>query len=243
VQYSRGVKSSYKLNYTQQQQSEKKGRSGTIDMTLSLLPSFATTTTFLLLASTRFTCSSWTSRVATTTRLNKLIFDSNHAVQITRISTSRVGRGGLGGGLTPVVLQPRVNARGRDEFDDEDELREMVRGRKRRRTIVKEEAELQPDAPYFDESFDVDEFLKSEGKEVKKRTPMALDMADPGRAVDRWPELMRDKAALRDIAIVFGLIWLIDRIYDLPVPIEMIGPGVIDYDTDLFGIDSLWRSL
>jgi hypothetical protein len=172
-----------------------------------------------------------------------LIFDSNHALRIDRISPSRFGMGGVDGGLTPVVLQPRVNARGRDEFDDEDELREMVRGRKRRRTVVKEEVKSQSDAPYFDESFDVDEFLKSEGKEVKKRTPMALDMADPGRAVDRWPELMKDKAALRDIAIVFGLIWLIDRIYDLPVPIEMIGPGMIDYDTDLFGIDSLWRSL
>jgi hypothetical protein len=212
-------------------------------MTLPLLPSFAATTTILLLASTSFTCSSWTSRGATTKRLSRLIFDSNHALRIDRISPNRFGMGGVDGGLTPVVLQPRVNARGRDEFDDEDELREMVRGRKRRRTVVKEEVKSQSDAPYFDESFDVDEFLKSEGKEVKKRTPMALDMADPGRAVDRWPELIKDKAALRDIAIVFGLIWLIDRIYDLPVPIEMIGPGMIDYDTDLFGIDSLWRSL
>jgi hypothetical protein len=179
-----------------------------------------------------------------------LVFDSNYALRwVTGCSPSEVVRSGLEGGLTSVVLQPRLNARGRDEFDDEvndynhDELREMRRERKRRRTIVKEQSEVQQDMPYFDESFDVDEFLKSEGTDGKKRTPMALDMADPGRAVDRWPELLRDKAALRDIAIVFGLIWLIDRIYDLPVPIEMIGPGLIDYDTDLFGIDSLWRTL
>lgn len=179
-----------------------------------------------------------------------MVFDSNHAIRrINRCSPKGVVWGGLEGGLASVVLQPRLNARGREEFDDEvydynkDELREMRRGRKRRRTIVKEESEIQQDTPYFDESFDVDEFLKSEGSDGKKRTPMALDMADPGRAVDRWPELLRDKAALRDIAIVFGLIWLIDRIYDLPVPIEMVGPGLIDYDTDLFGIDSLWRTL
>lgn len=143
----------------------------------------------------------------------------------------------------------RHDARGRDEFDDEDDYEKeaLLRRGRQRRTIVKgndEENSSQrieeDDASfYFDDSFDVDEFLQSEtGKETARR-PMALDMADPGRTIDRWPELLKDKAALRDLAIVGVLIWFIEFIDHLPIPLEMVGPDVVDIDPDLIGINNL----
>ena len=146
----------------------------------------------------------------------------------------------------PVARPTRVlqKARDRDEFDEEEGY-EYERARRRRgrqrRTIVKDDEDTDDDEQpqkkragvydydeedeedfeySFDEDFDVDEFLQSEsGKRVERR-PMALDMADPGRAVDRWPELLKDKAALRDIAIVFGLVAFMDWVNSIPVPID-----------------------
>ena len=155
----------------------------------------------------------------------------------------------------PVARPTRVlqKARDRDEFDEEEGY-EYERARRRRgrqrRTIVKDDEDTdddeQPqkkrDGVYdydeedeedfeysFDEDFDVDEFLQSEsGKRVERR-PMALDMADPGRAVDRWPELLKDKAALRDIAIVFGLVAFMDWVNSIPVPIDEMDIIFINY--------------
>jgi len=142
----------------------------------------------------------------------------------------------------------RHDARGRDEFDEEEDYEKEARLRRgrQRRTIVKgndednnsQRREEDDESFYFDDSFDVDEFLKSEtGKETARR-PMALDMADPGRTIDRWPELLKDKAALRDLAIVGVLIWFIEFIDHLPIPIEMVGPDVVDIDPDLMGINN-----